>query len=122
MVLGYTALAKSADYLGAPVTASFYALNYARQRLTAALVLQLTETARAPPGQRARIQAPDSLRTQGGNDALDELARPELAPGGARRKLELSLQVDNLWNSAFQSVPAVPASRRQLSFGATYGW
>ncbi len=120
-VFGYTALAKSADYMDAKVTASFYALNYARQRLTAALSLQLTENLELRLDNAARVQAPDSLRTQGGNDALVSSLGLNWRPAGERR-FELSLLVDNLWNSAFQSVPSVPASRRQLSFGATYGW
>ncbi|HXQ81896.1 MAG TPA: TonB-dependent receptor [Opitutaceae bacterium] len=121
MVLGYTALAKSADYLGAPVTASFYALNYARQRLTAALLLRLTQTLEVRLDNVARAQEPDSLRTAGGNNALTSSAGVDWHPRSVRN-LELSLQIDNLWDSAFQSVPGVPASRRQLSFGATYGW
>jgi vitamin B12 transporter len=120
-VLGYTALGKSADYMNSRVTASFYALNYARQRLTAAFTVQLTETLELRLDNAARIQAADSLRTQGGNDALASSLGLTWHPAGARR-LEFYVLVDNLWNSAFQSVPAVPASRRQLSFGATYGW
>ena len=69
----------------------------------------------------ARIQEPDSLRTAGGNDALTSSVGLDWHPQSMRR-LEFSAQVDNLWNSAYQSVPGVPASRRQLSFGATYGW
>ena len=121
MVIGYTALAKDANYLGAPVTASFYALNYARQRLTAALVFRLTETIELRMDNVARIQEPDALRTQGGNDALTSSMGLSWYPTGIR-KLELYAMADNLWNSAYQSVPGVPASRRQLSFGATYGW
>jgi hypothetical protein len=120
-VLGYTALAKSADYLGAPVTASFYALNYARQRLTAAFTLELTRTVFLRLDNAARIQEPDSLRTAGGNDAISSSAGLSWRPEGVRH-LEVSLLVDNLWDSAFQSVPGVPASRRQLSFGGTYSW
>jgi hypothetical protein len=120
-VFGYTALGKSADYLGAPVTASFYALNYARQRLTAAFTLQLTQSVFLRLDNAARIQEPDSLRTAGGNDALVSSAGLSWQPAGVRG-LELSLLVDNLWDSAFQAVPGVPASRRQLSFGGTYGW
>ncbi len=30
--------------------------------------------------------------------------------------------VDNLWDSDFQEVPAVPAARRQISIGAAYRW
>ena len=121
VVLGYTALAKDASYLGAPVTASFYALNYARQRLTGAFTLQLTENLVLRLDNAARIQAADSLRTEGGNDALISSLGLSWHPAG-RRNLELTAQIDNLWNSAFESVPSVPASRRQLSFGATYGW
>jgi hypothetical protein len=103
------------------VTASFYALNYARQRLTAAVTAQLTERLVLRLDNAARIQAPDSLRTEGGNDALISSAGLVWEPEAARGT-EVSLVVDNLWNSAFQSVPGVPASRRQLSFGATYHW
>jgi vitamin B12 transporter len=121
MVVGYTYLTKESSYLGAPVTASFYALNYARQRLTAAFTMTLTPTLELRLDNAARIQAADALRTEGGNDALDSSLGLAWHPAG-RHNLEFTLQVDNLWNSAFQYVPAVPASRRQLSFGATYGW
>jgi outer membrane receptor protein involved in Fe transport len=121
VVLGYTALGKSANYLGAPVTASFYALNYARQRLTAALVLVLAQTLELRLDNAARIQAPDALRTLGGDRALTSSLGLDWHPRSVR-KLELCVQADNLWNSAFESVPGVPAPRRQLSFGATYGW
>lgn len=121
VVFGYTALAKSADYMNANISASFYALNYARQRLTAAFTLELTESLELRLDNAARIQAADSLRTQGGNDAVTSSLGLYWRPQSTR-KFELSLMVDNLWNSAFQSVPGVPASRRQLSFGATYGW
>ncbi|HZZ19101.1 MAG TPA: TonB-dependent receptor [Opitutaceae bacterium] len=121
VVLGYTYLTKESSYLGAPVTASFYALNYARQRLTAAFTMTLTQTLELRLDNAARIQAADALRTQGGNDALESSLGLAWHPAG-RHNLELTLQVDNLWNSSFEYVPAVPASRRQLSFGATYGW
>ena len=120
-VFGYTALAKTPNYLGAQVTASFYALNYARQRLTAAFTMQLTENLVLRLDNAARIQASDSLRTEGGNKAIISALGLSWHPPSQRR-LEFTLQVDNLWNSAFQSVPGVPAARRQLSFGATYGW
>jgi hypothetical protein len=121
MVVGYTYLTKESSYLGAPVTASFYALNYARQRLTAAFTMTLTETLELRLDNAARIQAADALRSEGGNDALESSLGLAWHPAG-RHNLEFTVQVDNLWNSAFQYVPAVPASRRQLSFGGTYGW
>ena len=38
------------------------------------------------------------------------------------RGLELSAQVENLWDCAFEEVPAVPAAPRQYSFGLAYRW
>ena len=35
---------------------------------------------------------------------------------------EIIFAVDNLFNSNFEEIPSVPASRRQLSLAATYHW
>jgi outer membrane receptor protein involved in Fe transport len=121
LVLGYTALGKQADYLGVPAAASFYALNYARDRLTAALILALTPALDLRWDNTARLQAADSLRTAGGDRAVVSSVGVYYRPA-AWRGVELSAQADNLWNSAFQAVPAVPAAHRQISFGATYAW
>ncbi len=121
LVLGYTALGKDENYRGAPVDASFYALNYAKQRLTAALTVRLGNGFELRLDNVARIQEHNLLRTVGGNDAIFTsvgLAYRPLAWRGA----EVSLQVDNLWDSDFQEVPAVPASPRQLSGGVRYTW
>ncbi|MBS0664632.1 MAG: TonB-dependent receptor [Verrucomicrobia bacterium] len=121
VVLGYTVLSKSPDYRGATVDASFYALNYARQRLTAAVVVRLSREVTLRFDNAARVQAGNLLRVTGGNDAvissLGLSYRPAAWPGA-----EFSVQADNLWNSAFQEVPAVPAAKRQLSVGAGYSW
>ena len=120
LVLGYTVLHKQADY-GSPITASFYALNYPRQRLTAAVVLRLGHGIELRMDNQARIQAPNALRTIGGDRAvISSLAlsyRPRLVAG-----LELSVQADNLWDSSFQEVPAVPAARREISARTVYRW
>lgn len=121
VVLGYTWLTKDADYGGALVDASFYVLNYARQRLTAALTARLTREIELRLDNEVRVQAANLLRTRGGD-------RPILSSLGvtyrpvALRRLSLSVQVDNLWDSTFQEVPAVPAARRQTSFSAGYTW
>ncbi len=121
LVLGYTALAKNPDYRGAPVDASFYALNYARQRLTVAATVRLGHGIELRMDNVARIQASNFLRATGGDDAVMSTIglalRPEAWP-----RLEFGVQVDNLWNSRFQSIPAVPASPRQFSFFAAYVW
>ena len=121
LVLGYTLLAKDADYRGALVDASFYALNYARQRLTVAITARLGHGFVVRMDNVARLQAGNLLRTVGGDRTLaSSLAlayRPAAWPG-----VELSVQADNLWNSRYQEVPAVPAARRQIVGGASYAW
>ena len=36
--------------------------------------------------------------------------------------LTIGVQADNLWDSDFQDVPTVPASKRQLTGSVTYTW
>lgn len=121
LTLGYTALTKDADYDQANVQASFYALNYAKHRLTAAIVWRLAKGWELRMDNDARIQQANSLRTAGGHRALHSalalIWRPESGHG-----LEFSVQADNLWNSDYQEVPAVPAAGRQVVFGVSHRW
>ncbi len=120
-VLGYTGLTKDADYRGAVVDASFYALNYARHRVTAALTLRLGHGFELRVDNVARLQADNLLRVTGGDDAITTAASLAYRPS-AWRGVELTAGVDNAWDSDYQEVPAVPAARRQFSFGASYTW
>jgi hypothetical protein len=121
LVLGYTYLDKVADYGAAAVDASFYALNFARQRLTAAVVLRLGGGCELRMDNQFRVQEKNLLRVVGGNQAvLSAVGFYYLPPRW--RGVEFSLLVDNLWDSSFQEVPAVPAARRQYSLGATKRW
>ena len=121
LVLGYTWLTKDADYRGAPVDASFYALNYARQRLTVAAIVRLSPEFTLRMDNVFRVQAANFLRTVGGDQALISSLGLAWRPAALRR-LEVSVQADNLWNSSFQEIPAVPAARRQMSVRAAYSW
>ncbi|HEX2852365.1 MAG TPA: TonB-dependent receptor [Opitutaceae bacterium] len=121
VVLGYTVLAKEADYRGALVDASFYALNYARHRFTAAFVMRLGSSVEIRMDNVARVQEDNLLRQIGGDDTLMSSCGIVFRPRSLRG-CELSLQADNLWNSNYQEVPAVPAARRQISAGASYTW
>ena len=121
LILSCTLLDKNADYGAAAVDASFYALNFAQQRLTAAVVLRLGAGFELRLDNEYRLQEENPLRVKGGNQAfITALGLYYLPP--RFRGLELSLLVDNLWDSEFQEVPAVPASRRQFSVGAAYRW
>lgn len=121
VVVGYTALTKDSDYRGAVVDGSFYALNYARHRLTAALTVRLAPGLELRLDNVVRVQADNPLRTVGGDDAVTSALGVSYRPS-AWRGVEVALQVDNLWNDKFQEVPAVPAARRQLSAGVSYAW
>lgn len=121
LILGYTYLDKTADYGLATVDASFYALNFAKHRLTAAVVAQLGAGFEVRLDNEYRVQEKNFLRTIGGNEALTSAVGLYYLPP-ARPGLELSLLVDNLWDGRFQEVPAVPAARRQFSLGAAYRW
>jgi vitamin B12 transporter len=121
VVVGYTALTKDADYRGAAVEASFYALNYARHRFTAAFTARLGHGFELRVDNVARLQADNLLRTVGGDDTLSTAVGLAFRPS-AVRGLEVSVAVDNLWDSDFQDVPAVPAAPRQISGSVSYAW
>lgn len=121
VALGYTWLEKDADYGDAVVDGSFYALNFPTHRLTAAFVARLGEGWEVRLDNEARVQEDNPLRQRGGDEALiSALGLYWRTPWV--RGLLLSLQVDNLWDSDFEEVPAVPATPRQASIGARWSW
>jgi vitamin B12 transporter len=120
LVFGYTALEKDADYGLAGVDASFYALNFPRHRLTAAATVRLGAGFEFRLDNELRFQEPNLLR-KSDDDALLSSAGVYYSPA-RMRALRLSLEVENLWDSEFQEVPAVPAAQRQLSTGVSYAW
>jgi len=121
LVLSYAYLDKTSDYGTATVDASFYALNYAHHRFTAAIVARLGGNFEVRLDNEYRVQADNFLRTVGGDEAFLSGVGVYYFPP-AWRGAELSARLDNLWDSDFQEVPAVPAGRRQWIVGATYRW
>jgi len=121
LILGYTYLAKSADYGAATIDASFYALNFARHRLTAAVVVRPLDGFEIRVDNEYRLQEKNSLRTIGGNEAFLTTVGLYFLPSNIKG-LELSARMDNVWDSGFQEIPAVPASGRQFSVGAAWHW
>lgn len=121
VVFGYTYLDKDANYGSASVDASFYALNFARHRLTAAAIVRFGAGFEVRLDNEYRVQEKNLLRTIGGNDAFISTFGLYYLPARFRG-LEFSALVDNVWDSSFQEVPSVPAARRQFSIGATLRW
>ncbi len=120
-VVGYTLLEKEPDYRQATVDASFYALNYARHRLTLAFTLRLGAGLELRIDNVARLQADNLLRTTGGDEALISAVSLAFRPP-AWKRFEISVHVDNLWNSRFQEIPSVPATPRQVALGFAATW
>lgn len=121
VVLGYTALTKDDTYRVTGVDASFYALNYARHRATLAVQAQLGRDWVLSLDHAWRRQAPNLLRSIGGERALHGTLGLAYRPASQPR-LEVSLLLENLWDDRFQEIPAVPASPRQPSFSAAWRW
>ncbi|PTY07403.1 TonB-dependent receptor [Opitutaceae bacterium EW11] len=120
VVFGYTAMHKSADYGTAAVDASFYALNYPEQRVTLAVTGRLGGGWELRMDNEYRIQEENRLRKSGRHPLISSAGvfySVRQVPG-----LQVSLEVENLWNSDFEEVPAVPAAKRQISLGAVYSW
>lgn len=121
VIIGFNALAKAADYRGAAMDASFYALNYARYRLTAALVYRFNREWELRLDNAARLQADNALRLIGGDETLISSWGLSYRPRAFART-RVTLRADNVWNSNYQEVPAVTAAPRLISIGLTYGW
>lgn len=119
-VLGYTWLEKDADYRAIAAAGSYYALNFPRHRLTAALTWRLGGGFEFRFDNEFRDQARNVLRTTGDRAWISAAGVYYLPP--RLRGWEFSAVADNLWDDDFQEVPGVPASRRQLSFGVARRW
>ena len=120
LAAGYTWLDKDADYGNALVDASFYALNFARHRVTLALNFRFAERFELRLDNEYRSQENNPLRV--GDDST-YLASASLAWNAAAGDgFSAALVADNLTDSEFQPFPGTPAAGRQFSVSATYSW
>ena len=119
LVLGYTHIDKDADYGAAAVDASFYALNFARHRATAALRFDITEHLVLRLDNEYRVQESNPLRASSDEAWLVSAALAwEPRPGG----MSVALTADNLADDDYQPFPGTPAVGRQVSLGLRYAW
>lgn len=119
LIGGYTLLHKDEDYGSTPVDASFYALNYAEQRVTLALRYAPFEWLDVRLDNEFAHYRDNELRSGG-----DDVYQGALAIGWRTplRGLRVDLVADNLSNDDFQHFPGTPPPRRQVSLQARYGW
>jgi hypothetical protein len=120
LALGYTVLDKDANYGSAQVDASFYALNFAKQRATLAFTYRFSRGFEVRIDNEYRVQEDNPLRV--GDDST-YLASASLKWSSAgEHKFGAALVVDNVTDSEYQPFPGTPASGRQVSLSASYTW
>lgn len=120
VVAGYAYLDKDADYGGAVVDASYYLLNFPRQRATLAAILRPGFGFEVRLDNEWREQEPNALRRSSRHAFLSTFGVAWRVPG--IEGLELDVLVENVWDDTFEEVPAVPAAPRTWSAGATWRW
>ncbi|NNL04829.1 MAG: hypothetical protein HKO85_06040 [Xanthomonadales bacterium] len=120
LVGGYAWLHKDADYGDAEVDASYYALNFARHRLTLALIFQPIANWELRLDNEYRLQEENPLRSSSDAAYLASASlgwQPAPYPG-----LRIQLIADNLSDSGFQEFPGTPPMGRQLSLAVALDW
>lgn len=117
---GYTWLDKDADYGSALVDASFYALNFARHRVTLAINYRFAERFELRFDNEYRSQEDNPLRV--GDDSTYLASASLVWNTAATDGFSVALVADNLTDSEFQPFPGTPAAGRQFSLSGTYTW
>jgi vitamin B12 transporter len=120
VIAAFTALDKEEDYGTALVDASYYALNYARQRMTLAVLYRPWESLELRLDNEYREQEENSLRRSSDDAYLGAVSLNWQTP--LVQGLRLSLIVDNFTDDDFQEFPGTPAPGRQYSLNAGVEW
>ena len=118
--LGYTYLQKAEDYGSAEVDASFYALNFAKHRITSSLIQKINTMFELRFDMEYRIQENNPLRRSDDTATLAYLS--VIVHPIEKLNWDLRFSVENLFDSDFEEIPAVPASRRQFAIQSTWRW
>ena len=118
--IGYTYLSKSEDYGDATVDASFYALNYAKHRLTLAINWEIIDGLMLSCDNELRAQQDNNLRNSDSDAFITSIGLTWKVP--YLENLELEAVLDNAWDDDFEEVPGTPACPRQYAVGMTYSW
>ena len=120
LAIGYSVLDKDADYGSAQVDASFYALNFAKQRATLAFTYRFSAGFELRFDNEYRVQEDNPLRVGDDSTYLASAALKWSSTG--EHKFGAALVVDNVTDSEYQPFPGTPASGRQVSLSASYAW
>lgn len=119
-IVSYTFLDKDEDYGDDSIDASFYALNYAKHRITLGAIWSPCEAIQFRIDNEWRSQEDNDLRGSD-NEALFTHIGVSVYPPQIDG-LELFVAVDNAWDDDYEEVPGTPGRSDQVSCGATYRW
>jgi hypothetical protein len=119
-IASYTYLDKSQDYGNAAIDASFYALNFAKHRLTLGAIWRPIEILELRIDNEWRSQAANTLRTSDDAALFTHIGISIFPP--QCEGLELFAAIDNAWDDDFQDVPGTPGRGSQISLGGIYRW
>lgn len=123
LTAGYTYLDKHIDHSQAfpSYDGSFYALNYARERINLNLTYRPLEILAINYWNELRLQKDNPLRDSVGNffylSAIGVTFQPRFLS-----QFSLTFLVDNIWNENFEEVPGVPSRRRQFTALLAWHW
>ncbi len=113
-------LSKDTSYRDPLVDASFYALNFPTHRTTLSMRVPIGAHLECRMDNSFRVQESNPLRN-GSDSAFLSYLSIVIYPLQSKQ-WELSLSVDNLWDSNYESIPAVPAARRQFAIQSLIKW
>lgn len=116
----YTYLDKDADYGGAEVDASYYALNFARHRATLALFYRPVPWLEFRLDNEYRRQQANVLRNSDSTAWIAAFSLGWKLPTDTGMSLDLVM--DNLTDDDFEEFPGTPAYGRQLSLSLSITW
>ncbi|WPJ97856.1 TonB-dependent receptor [Coraliomargarita algicola] len=119
-IASYTYLHKDEDYGDASIDASFYALNYAKHRVTLGAIWSPNDIIEIRIDNEWRENEANALRN-GSDSALFTHFGLSIYPP-AIAGLELFFAIDNAWDDGFEDVPGTPGRGDQYSAGATFRW
>lgn len=119
-IVSYSFLDKSEDYGNVDVDASFYALNYAKHRITLGTIWTPNDQFQVRVDNEWRSHEANALRV-GPNEAFFTHLAMSYFPSQLEA-LELFVAVDNAWDDGFQEIPGTPGLGDQFSAGATFRW
>ncbi len=120
LIAAWTVLDKDEDYGLSAVDASYYALNYARQRATLAVLYRPWESLELRLDNEYRRQQENALRAGSDYAYLGAFSLSWQTP--VSPALSVSLIIDNFTDDDFQEFPGTPAAGRQFSLNAALDW